>query len=228
MNQTVATARPANGELAMTRLADRLAALAPPADPRPAAPVYRPSPAVAAALKTTAAISARAAERARRSRSITGMTVDGFIAVCSLVPYAAVALVLRLAMARVFFLDGQTRIDGLRFPFQIENYKFVVTLPMQVKTAGFAAFAAVPVPPGLAAQAVAYAEFVLPIVLVLGLGTRFAALWLLSMTALMQIYVLPQALWNTHVYWASILLVLLSLGAGSLSIDAFIKFLARR
>jgi len=75
---------------------------------------------------------------------------------------------------------------------------------------------------------VSYAEFILPIMLVLGLGTRFAALGLLIMTALIQIYVMPQALWSAHVYWASMLLVLLSLGAGQISVDHIIRLIARR
>ena len=87
---------------------------------------------------------------------------------------------------------------------------------MQVKAETFTAFltqyAPLPVPPVLAAYLVSYAEFILPVMLVLGLGTRFAALGLLIMTALIQIYVMPQALWTVHVYWAAILLVLLSRG----------------
>ena len=72
----------------------------------------------------------------------------------------------------------------------------------------------VPIPPALAAYLVGGAEFLLPIMLVLGFGTRFAALGLLVVTALIQLYVLPEALWTAHVYWASILLVLLSRGPG--------------
>src|SRR5581483_11950114 len=96
------------------------------------------------------------------------------------------------------------------------GFDFSVVLPLQVKAETFAAFAtqyaALPLPPVLAAYMVSFAEFVLPVMLVLGLGTRFAALGLLIMTALVQVYVMPAALWSAHVYWASILLVLLSLG----------------
>ncbi|MBI4367615.1 MAG: DoxX family protein [Deltaproteobacteria bacterium] len=191
----------------------------------------RPSPAVAAALATSAAISARAAERARRSRSIIGLTVDSFVSACSFIPYALVALGLRLAMARVFFLDGQTRIEGPRFPLNVQDIDLSVVLPLQVKAQTFGAFlnySALPVPPVLAAYLVSYAEFILPVMLVLGLGTRFAALGLLIMTALIQIYVVPEALWTAHVYWASILLVLLSRGPGQISIDHIIRFIAKR
>jgi putative oxidoreductase len=225
-----------NGEMAMARLADRLAAMA-PQEPLnltalQATSMPRPSPAVSAALSTSKAISARAAERARRSRSVTGLLVDGFVAACSLVPYAVVALALRLVMARVFFLDGQTRIDGPRLPLDVLDFNFSLVLPAQVRPETFTAFLTqyppLPIPPVLAAYTVSYAEFVLPILLVLGFATRFAALSLLVMTALISLYVMPQALLSAHIYWAGMLLVLLSQGAGQISVDAVIRYVARR
>jgi len=223
------------GAAAMARLADRLMAVTPPRqapDALPASPPPRLSPAVTAALSTSAQISARAAERARRSRSVIGMTVDSFVAACSFVPYALVALGLRLLMARVFFLDGQTRILGPQVPLNVQDYSFTLTLPAQLRPETFSAFAsqypALPVPPSLAAYAVSYAEFILPVMLVLGLGTRFAAIGLLIMTAVIQVYVLPQALWSVHMYWAAILLVLVSKGAGAISVDNLIRIVARR
>ena len=221
-----------SGDVAMARLADRLLALQPPPVELSPASIVQPSPAVAAALATSRAILARAAERARRSRSVVGLMVDSFVSACAFVPYALVALALRLVMARVFFLDGQTRVSGPRYWLSFYDFDFSVVLPMQVKAETFTAFltqyAALPVPPMLAAYAVSYAEFILPVMLVIGFGTRFAALGLLIMTALIQLYLMPQALWSVHVYWASMLLVLLSLGAGSISLDQLIRFIARR
>jgi putative oxidoreductase len=231
----------ASGEAAMSRLADRLAAMAPPPMDLQPSTIVRQSPAVAAALTTSAAIARRAHERALRSRSVIGLTVDSFISACSFIPYALVALALRLIMARVFFLDGQTRIDGPRFTLNIQDYvnlDFVrgfdlsMVLPMQVKAETFTAFAVqyppLPVPPTLAAYLVSYAEFVLPLMLVIGFASRFAALGLLVMTALISIYVMPQALFSTHIYWAAILTVLVSLGAGQISVDHIIRTVARR
>jgi len=158
--------------------------------------------------------------------------VDSFVSACSFIPYAVVALALRLVMARVFFLDGQTRIAGPRVSLSPFDFDFSVVLPLEVKAQTFGVFlsqySALPVPPVLAAYLVSYAEFILPVMLVLGLGTRFAALGLLIMTALIQIYVVPQALWTAHIYWASILMVLLTLGAGKGSVDSLIRFIARR
>jgi putative oxidoreductase len=48
--------------------------------------------------------------------------------------------------------------------------------------------------------------------------TRPAALLLLGMTTVIEIFVYPQA-WPTHIQWASILLVLLCRGPGKLSLD---------
>jgi len=220
-----------SGEAAMARLADRLAALAPPTLDLPANSIMRPSPAVAAALATSQAISRRAAERARRSRSVVGLLVDGFVSACSLVPYALVALALRLLMARVFFFDGQTRVAGSLLSVDLYNFNFSMILPMQVKAETFNAFlTAYPplmVPPAMAAYALAYAEFILPVLLVIGFATRFAALGLLIATAV-QFYLMPAGLWTAQVYWAAILLVLLSRGAGQLSIDHIIRLIARR
>jgi putative oxidoreductase len=63
--------------------------------------------------------------------------------------------------------------------------------------------------------------------LVLGLLTRFAALVLLGMTAIIEIFVYPQA-WPTHIQWAAMLLVLLCRGAGTLSLDHLAQRLSPR
>ncbi len=231
----------ASGEAAMSRLADRLAAMAPaPLDLQPST-IVRQSPAVAAALTTSAAIAKRAHERARRSRSVVGLSVDSFISACSFIPYALVALALRLIMARVFFLDGQTRIDGPRFTLHLQDYvnldflrgfDLSVVLPLQIKAETFTAFMVqyppMPVPPALAAYLVGYAEFILPVMLVIGFGTRFAALGLLILTAMISFFVMPQALFTTHIFWAAILMVLVSRGPGQISIDHIIRSIARR
>ena len=222
------------GAAAMSRLADRLATVVPPApvlDLADPIPLPKPSPAVAAALATAKALAARADQRARRSRSVTGLMVDGFIALCSLIPYAVVALGLRLMMAREFFLDGQTLISGPRFSQSVYGFDFSAVLPMQVRAETISTFltqyGALPMPPMLGAYVMSYAEFILPLLLLIGFGTRFAALFLLAMTALIDFYVMPRALWTEHIYWGAILLVLVSRGPGAISLDHFIR-LARR
>jgi putative oxidoreductase len=53
--------------------------------------------------------------------------------------------------------------------------------------------------PSLIAHVVAYAEFILPVCLIIGFGTRLSALILLIMTVTLQVYVNPDGLWTTYV-----------------------------
>jgi len=64
--------------------------------------------------------------------------------------------------------------------------------------------------------------------LLLGLGTRLAALPLIGMIATIQLFVYPQA-WSEHLVWGSILLFLLMRGGGAISVDHFIgRYRGRR
>jgi len=116
------------------------------------------------------------------------------------------ALCARFAIAGIFFLSARTKVEG------------VITL----KDSTFTLFAEeykVPVlPPELAAYLATYAEHVFPILLVLGLATRLSALALLGMTAVIQLFVYPDA-WPTHLSWAGLLLYLAGRGGGRLSVD---------
>jgi len=216
MIDEAATVPAVSGPQAMEKLADRLATLAPAQHP------FEPAHHEGQATEHVAA-------PARRKRSLLRRMIDGFNAACAFIPYALVALVLRLLMARLFFLDGQTRVEGTPIPLTWRDFELSAVLPMQLKAEAASVFWRVPhVPAGAIAWAVAGAEFALPILLVAGLLTRFSALVLLGVTVLLQLYVTPEALWTAHVYWASILLVLVSLGAGPVSIDALVKYLARR
>ena len=73
-------------------------------------------------------------------------------------------------------------------------------------------------PPEIAAHLAAYAEHLFPLLLVLGLVTRLSALALLGMTAVIQVFVYPDA-WPTHLSWAALLLYLVGRGAGPFSLD---------
>ncbi len=69
-------------------------------------------------------------------------------------------------------------------------------------------------------------EIVLPILLVLGIGTRFAALGILAMTAIIQLTV-PEGWANFHLPWAAMALTLVVFGAGALSLDRLLSRTAR-
>lgn len=65
------------------------------------------------------------------------------------------------------------------------------------------------------------AEITLPVLLVLGLGTRFAALGLLLMTLIVELTV-PEG-WPIHLTWAALALGIMAWGPGSLSIDSWLR-----
>jgi putative oxidoreductase len=62
----------------------------------------------------------------------------------------------------------------------------------------------------------------MPVLLILGLLTRPAALVLLGMTTVIEVFVYPQA-WPTHIQWAAMLLVLLCRGPGRWSVDGWLR-----
>jgi putative oxidoreductase len=177
---------------------------------------------------------------ARARRSIIGASAEGLRRICTvLVPYALVGLLLRLVMARLFFLSGQMKIDGPRIPLHLKlpgtDHFLVdldVTLPREIAPATFQLFetqhANLPVSPDLAAYLASYGEFILPICLVLGFATRLSALALAVGTIALALYVTPALWWGAYVYWLVILLTLVSIGGGAISIDALLRTLYRR
>jgi putative oxidoreductase len=60
-------------------------------------------------------------------------------------------------------------------------------------------------------------EVMFPILLVLGLGTRFAALGLLFMTVIVELTV-PDG-WPVHITWAAMALGIMAYGPGRISLD---------
>jgi putative oxidoreductase len=82
------------------------------------------------------------------------------------------------------------------------------------------------VAPEVAAHLAAYAEHLFPLLLALGLCTRLSALALLGMTAVIQVFVYPDA-WATHLSWAGLLLLLIGRGGGALALDRAIGLMRR-
>ena len=122
------------------------------------------------------------------------------------VPYSLPAIPLRIAVATVFWNSGMTK---------LANWDTAVAL--------FADEYHVPLlPPELAAYMAATIELTTPVLLVLGLATRPAALVLLGMTTVIEVFVYPQA-WPTHIQWAAMLLVLLCRGPGKFSLDHLMR-----
>jgi putative oxidoreductase len=119
---------------------------------------------------------------------------------------SALLLIARVGIASVFFLSGRTKVTGLLTikPSTFQLFQYEYALPL--------------IPTDVAAHLATYAEHLFPILLVLGLLTRPAAAALLGMTAVIEIFVYPDA-WPTHLTWAGLLLPLVVYGAGRWSLD---------
>lgn len=142
--------------------------------------------------------------------SITSLYLRSAALARHLLPPALLLLVARLGIAAVFFTSGRTKVEGLLTitDSTYELFRTDYALPFM--------------PPELAAHVATYSEHLFPILLVLGLATRPAALALLGMTAVIEIFVYPDA-WPTHLSWAGLLLPLIAQGGGAISLDALFR-----
>jgi putative oxidoreductase len=130
----------------------------------------------------------------------------------SALPLSLLLFVQRLGIAAVFFMSGRTKIEeGSWFTISdgaFELFRSDYALPF--------------IPPVPATYAATTAEHLFPMLLVFGLFTRISASALLVMTAVIEIFVYPDA-WPTHLSWAGLLLPLVALGGGKLSLDRLFK-----
>lgn len=130
------------------------------------------------------------------------------IALLEQIPYSLLALAARIFPAAVFWRSGQTKLEGWHvsesaiFLFQ-DEYK----VPL--------------LDPAVAAHLAAFAEHFFPVLLVIGLASRFAALALLGMVLVIEIFVYPDA-WPIHGVWATCFLLIIARGPGLLSLDHLI------
>ena len=146
-------------------------------------------------------MSSATAPRPAAPRGLAAAIVGPF----SLIPYWLVALTARVALAKVFWSSAQTHL----LSWQTTLYMFANSYKVPLLPPTFAAYMAVTL------------EITMPPLLLLGLGTRFAALLLFGMTAVIEIFIYPEA-WPTHIQWAAMMLVLMAQGGGALSLDALI------
>lgn len=133
----------------------------------------------------------------------------------SLATPALVQLVLRLALAVPFWRSGVLKWDGFLklsdTAVTLFSDEFMLHLP-----GGPYHFPA----PTLMAFLSGCGEIMFPILLVLGLGTRFAALGLLLMTVVVELTV-PDG-WPVHLTWAAMALGIMAYGPGNVSLDHLI------
>jgi putative oxidoreductase len=131
-----------------------------------------------------------------------------------------VQLVLRVALAVPFWRSGVLKWSG----FLELNDTAVLLFSDEFKLhlpGGPYSFPA----PGFMAFMSGSVEVLAPILLILGLGTRFAALTLLVMTCIVQLTI-PDG-WPVHITWAAMALGIMAWGPGRLSVDQAIASVIR-
>lgn len=159
------------------------------------------------------------------SRLLAGgmAAVEMVMAALSRIPDSLIAVIGRFSIAAVFWLSGQTKIEGLAIDLVHGQFSLGIPRLSDSAVALFQEEYALPLlPPVFAATMAAFAEHLFPVLLLLGLATRFSALALLGMTLVIQLFVYPGA-YPTHGVWAAVLLFLIAKGPGVLSIDHWIK-----
>jgi putative oxidoreductase len=138
------------------------------------------------------------------------------------IPDSLIAFVGRFSIAAVFWKSGQTKIQGFAVDIVSGEFQFGVPRLSDSVVALFRDEYRLPlVPPEVAAPLAAFAEHLFPLLILLGLATRFSAAALLVMTMTIQLLVYPDA-YPTHGVWATVLLFLIAKGAGTFSLDHLI------
>ena len=137
-------------------------------------------------------------------------------AILAATPLSLASLACRIGLAVPFFKSGLTKWDGFLQLSAGAKYTFQEEFKLHI----FGGQYGFPMPNTMAFAA-GLGEIILPILLVIGLGTRFAAFGLLIMTGVIQL-VYPEA-WSTfHLPWAAMALAIMVMGAGKMSIDHLI------
>jgi putative oxidoreductase len=123
------------------------------------------------------------------------------------IPTELITLIARIAIGTVFLRAGLLKLGGWSDGTTLALFTDEYRLPL--------------LPPQLAAYLATTAELSLSPLLFAGLFTRLAALALLLMTLVIEIFIYPNA-FDTHGVWAVCLLVLMKYGPGRLSLDHLI------
>ncbi|MBZ9764764.1 DoxX family protein [Mesorhizobium sp. CA8] len=118
------------------------------------------------------------------------------------VPFSLVQLAARVAVAHVFWQSAQSKLAS--WPVTLQLFANEYNLPF--------------IDPSIAAPLATTAEITGSVLIFFGLFSRLAALMLLGVVSVIQIFVYPEN-WAEHLLWASLLLLVLTRGAGMFSLD---------
>ena len=123
------------------------------------------------------------------------------------------ALLARLYVAKVFFMSGLTKLRDWDITLALFMDEYKVPL----------------LPPEIAAVLGTAGELALPVLLVFGLGTRFAALGLsvVNVVAVLSLTDIAPAALQQHVFWGSLLAAIAIFGPGRLALDHLVQRLGR-
>ncbi|MGH6849224.1 MAG: DoxX family protein [Methylocella sp.] len=126
-------------------------------------------------------------------------------AILGKIPQSLISLAARIFPAAVFWNSGQTKVEGWHVTDSaIALFRDEYKLPW--------------IDPALAANIAAFCEHFFPVLLVIGLASRVSALALLGMTAVIEVFVYPDA-WPEQGVWATCFLVVIARGPGIFSLD---------
>ena len=120
-------------------------------------------------------------------------------------PLSILQLGMRLGVGFVFFNAGILKFQSFEFAVKLFQEEYKVPI----------------LPPEVAARITMFNELTWPVFLFLGLASRLATLPLLGQLVVMEM-TYPKA-WNDHVFWGSVLLLILTRGPGALSLDYLIE-----
>jgi putative oxidoreductase len=135
-------------------------------------------------------------------------------ALFGVIPISLTMLALRFALAVPFWKSGLTKWDGF-FTLSFGAKQLFID---EFKLHLFGGLYPFPCPE-LMATLSAISEVTLPVLLVFGLATRYAALGLFVMTAIIELTV-PDGWANFHLPWAAMALAIMTFGPGRIALDS--------
>lgn len=118
------------------------------------------------------------------------------------IPFWLIQGAARVAVATVFWNSAQSKLASWQVTQQLFAMEYHVPL----------------LSPEIAAPLATATELTGSVLVFLGLFARFGALALLGVVAVIQLFIFPGN-WAEHLLWSSLLLLILSRGAGKLSLD---------